>query len=227
VQVELEKQTITKDIAVKYLSLYVGDADWSKHIDTLWARLARKHGEAQAKVLLKKTIACATMLPVYDRTKIPDNPENLLFWCPTYQQFNEKDWTEIFLEIVNKDEQIEGWRLECQRLGVVYPIVYAPWPRQAFNWLFKAAEESHQVTEENREQVEKRFERLVLTYGGLVICHIFQKEEYKIKKKVLNWRTGYFFERLIFDIYTIDQVLKIKKQELLKTNKTLVKQIQN
>jgi hypothetical protein len=109
----------------------------------------------------------------------------------------------------------------------VYPIVYAPWPRQAFNWLFKAAEESGQVTDENREQVEKRFERLVLTYGGLVICHIFQKEEYKIKKKVLNWRTGYFFERLIFDIYTIDQVLKIKKQELLKTNKTLVKQIQN
>lgn len=226
-QVELEKQTITKEMAVKYLSLYVGDADWSKHIDTLWSRLLRKHDESQAKVLLKKTIACATMLPVYDRTKIPDNPENLLFWCPTYQQFNEKDWTEIFLEIVSKDEQIEGWRLECQRLGVVYPIVYAPWPRQAFNWLFKAAEESRQVTEENREQVEKRFERLVLTYGGLVICHIFQKEEYKIKKKVLNWRTGYFFERLIFDIYTIDQVLKIKKQELLKTNKTLVKQIQN
>ena len=226
-QVESEKQNITKEIAVKYLNLYVGDSDWSKHIDTLWARLSKKHDETQAKILLKKTIACATMLPVYDRTKIPDNPENLLFWCPTYQQFSETDWTEIFLDIVNKDEQIESWRLECQRLGVVYPIVYAPWPRQAFNWLFKAAEESGQVTDENREQVEKRFERLVLTYGGLVICHIFQKEEYKIKKKVLNWRTGYFFERLIFDIYTIDQVLKIKKQELLKTNKTLVKQIQN
>jgi hypothetical protein len=135
---------------------------------------------------------------------------------------------EIFSDMqIAEDEKIEGWRLECQRLGVIYPIVYAPWPRQAYNWLYKASEESGQLNDDNRELIEKRFERLVLTYGGLVVCHIFQKEEHKIKKKILNWRTGYFFEKLIFDIYTIDQVLKIKKQELAKTNPTLVKKIQN
>lgn len=226
-QLDPQNQEITKEIAIKYLNLYVGESDWGRHIDALWFRLLKRHGEEAAKTLLKKTIACATLLPVYDRTKIPDNPENLLFWCPSYQQFNDEDWTSKFLAVIQRDEEIESWRLDCQRLGVVYPIVYAPWPRQAFNWLFKAAEESGHVNDSNKNLIEKRFERLVLTYGGLVICHIFQKEEYKIKKKVLNWRTGYFFERLIFEIYSIDQVLKIKKQELLKTNKTLVKQIQN
>ncbi len=226
-KIESQSREITKENAVKYLSLYVGESDWAKHIDALWSRLTKKNSEEQAKVLLKKTIACAVLLPVYDKTKIPDNPENLLFWCPSYQQFDDQDWTEKLLEVIERDLEIESWRLQCQRLGVIYPIVYAPWPRQAFNWLFKAAEESGQVNDDNREVIEKRFERLVLTYGGLVICHIFQKEESKIKKKVLNWRTGYFFERLIFEIYSVDQVVKIKKQELLKTNKTLVKQIQN
>lgn len=227
VQLDPKNYEITKEIAIKYLNLYVGESDWSRHIDTLWSRLVKKHAEDQAKILLKKTIACTVLLPLYDKTKIPDNPENLLFWCPSYQQFSDRDWTQDLIEVIQKDAQIEQWRIECQRLGVVYPIVYAPWPRQAYNWLFKAAEESGQVNESNKDQIEKRFERLVLTYGGLVICHIFQKEEFKIKKKVLNWRSGYFFERLIFDIYSIDQVVKIKKQELLKTNKTLVKQVQN
>jgi len=227
VQLDPQKQTLTKEVAVKYLNLYVGESDWGKHIDSLWGRLSKKYGDTEAKTLLKKTIACATLLPVYDRTKIPDLPENLLFWCPSYQQFSEKDWFSLLLDVIAEDEKIEQWRLECQRLGVVHPIVYAPWSRQAYNWLYSAAEASGQVNDSNREQLEKRFERLVLTYGGLVICHIFQKEEFKLKKKVLNWRTGYFFERLIFDIYSIDQVVKIKKQELSKTNPTLVKKIQN
>ena len=226
-QLDPQKQTLTKEVAVKYLNLYVGESDWGKHIDSLWGRLSKKYGDTEAKTLLKKTIACATLLPVYDRTKIPDLPENLLFWCPSYQQFSEKDWFSLLLDVIAEDEKIEQWRLECQRLGVVHPIVYAPWSRQAYNWLYSAAEASGQVNDSNREQLEKRFERLVLTYGGLVICHIFQKEEFKLKKKVLNWRTGYFFERLIFDIYSIDQVVKIKKQELSKTNPTLVKKIQN
>lgn len=227
VQVDPKNQTLSKDTAIKYLNLYIGESDWGRHIDALWTRLAKKHNESDARAILRKTIACATLLPIYDRTKIPDNPENLLFWCPSYQQFSEKDWFSLLLEVIAEDEKIEGWRLECQRLGVIYPIVYAPWPRQAYNWLYKAAEESGQLNDDNRELIEKRFERLVLTYGGLVVCHIFQKEEHKIKKKILNWRTGYFFEKLIFDIYTIDQVLKIKKQELAKTNPTLVKKIQN
>jgi hypothetical protein len=218
--------TLSKELAIKYLEIYVGDADWGHHIDILWGRLIKKYSEHQAKQMLKKVIACAILLPAYDKTKVPELPENLLYWCSTYNQFEERDWVKLLEKIVNKDIQIEQWRKNAQQLGVIYPITYAPYPRQAFNWLFQSAKDAGVVNEENQEQIRARFERLVLTYGGVIICHIFQKEEGAVRRKVLNWKTNYFCERLIYEIYTEEQVLKIKAQELKKTNPDLVKKIQ-
>lgn len=218
------------DISWRYLNLYVGELgkdEWNRHLSTLMGRLKRKMDPQLAKDQLRKIVSCAILLPAIDRTKIPDNPENLLFWCSSYDQFNQRDWVAEFAEVVKRDDEITDWRNTCQRLGVIHPIVYAPYSRQAYNWLFRWAEDSGDMTDANKAVLEQRFERLVLTYGGLVVCSLFQKEEGKIKRKVLNWRTGYFFERLIFDVYSLDQVIKIKKQELSKTNPTLVKQIKS
>lgn len=214
----------TKD-AARYLSLYVGESDWERHITERYKQLAKSSSEAQAKNDLRKSVACATLLPIYDRYKVPDPPENLLFWCKSFRQYGERDWEALLVETMERDTQIAKWRNQCQSLGIIDPIDYSPITRQAFNWLFSEAERSGEVTEENRQRIEQSFKRLVYTYGGAVICSIFQKHESSVRKKVLNWRSNYFFERLIFDIYSVDQVVKIKRQELKKTNPKLVKQI--
>jgi hypothetical protein len=33
-------------------------------------------------------------------------------------------------------------------------------------------------------------------------------------EKVLNWRSGYFIEKEIYKVYSLEQILKIKKAEL-------------
>lgn len=222
---KIQNDILDPDTAARYLNLYVGDADWMSHMGQLWNRLNKKYSEDQAKQLMKKTIACTTLLPAYDKTKIPETPENLLHWCSSYFQFNERDWFEELKQVISKDIQIEGWRNQCLALGIVYPLEYSPVTRQAFKWLYGKADEAGVITEENKETVVRRFQNLVFAYGGNVVCYVFLKHEGHIRK-ILNWRTGYFFERAIFDVYTIDQVMKIKAAELKKTNAKLVKSIQ-
>jgi hypothetical protein len=42
----------------------------------------------------------------------------------------------------------------------------------------------------------------------------------------LNYRTGYFVERVLLDVYDVEQIVKIKTVELGKTNPQLVKRFQ-
>lgn len=222
---KIQNDVLDPDTAARYLNLYVGDADWLYHMSQMWTRLSKKYSVDEAKQQMKKIIACAVLLPAHDKTKVPELPENLLYWCSSYSQFGERDWFDQLKQVISKDLQIEEWRNQCLALGIVYPLEYSPVTRQAFKWLYGKAEEAGEVTEEDKETIIRRFQNLVFAYGGNVICYIFLKHEAQVRK-ILNWRTGYFFERAIFDVYTIDQVLKIKKAELNKTNTKLVKSIQ-
>jgi hypothetical protein len=228
--VDTEIKTATSDsldakVAEKYLNLYVGDVDWAHHIAQVWGRLSKKHQPAEAGAIMKKTLACTILLPLYDRTKIPELPENLLYWVPSYTQFNERDWFALLKETMTHDLEIDNWRNQALSLGIIYPLDYSPVTRQAFKRLYDKAQEAGVINEANKADIVRRFQNLVIAYGGNVICSLFtDKHNYRLKK-VLNWRTGYFFEKIIYEVYTIEQVLKIKKAELAKTNPKLVKQI--
>lgn len=224
---EKEEFTISMDDAERYLNLYVGECEsgWKYHIGDTYSKFLKKSNAEDSKALMRKVIACSILLPTYDKSVIKTPVQNLLHWCHTWSQFNERDWVELLRIEIEKDKEIEGWRNQCLSLGVVHPIEYSPVTREAFNRLFGKAQDAGVITKENKADMVRRFQNLVLAYGGNVICYLFMKEEYKINKKVLNWRSNYFFEKLIFDTYTPEQVFKIKKQELAKTNPKLVKSV--
>lgn len=209
------------EVAEKYLTLYVGEADWSYHIGQVNARVKK---EANSAEQMRRIIACATLLPVRERSvKIePENPHTLLYTCSKFHQFQEQDWFKLYQEVVRKDLLIQDWRKQALSYGRIDPLEYAPYCRQAFNWLYGKAEESGCVTAENKEHIIRRFKNIVWAYGGACVSNIFLRHP-EVLKSVANWRTGYFFERAIFEVYTVEQVLKIKKAELEKTNEKLVR----
>ena len=45
--------------------------------------------------------------------------------------------------------------------------------------------------------------------------------------KVFNWRSGYFFEKQIHKVYTLDQICKIKSTEIAKINPKYIRKIEN
>jgi hypothetical protein len=100
-------------------------------------------------------------------------------------------------------------------------VEYVPMTRQALNWLMERVEDSPA-----KEATKTKMQNLVFAYGGATICNIFLKPEYQTKiNKIPNWRTGYFFERLIYEVYKPEQMLRIKEHELNKVDSKLVKKI--
>lgn len=228
---ELEKVvvqgTLPVPVAIKYLTLYLGVANWGDHINSLWNRFTRQNGlskEAMADKM-RRSVACALLLPTHDRSRLDrDRPENLLHRVSTWDQFKERDWFADFQAVVARDLQIKEWRKQALQLGIIDPVEDAVFCRQAFNWLFEQAQSSGCVTAETKDDIVTRHKNMVKAYGGAVISNVFMRHE-EVLKKVLNWRTGYFFERAIYDVYTSEQVLKIKRVELTKTNSRLVKRV--
>lgn len=219
------ERTLSLEEALKYLKIYNADIDWSLHLSRLNSKFQYKISDPQErKAFIRKIIACTILLPTYDKWRITDPPENLLYGVSSFDQFNDRDWVAELFKIIEEDKDIEAKRNECLSLGIVHPLEYSPVTRQAFNWLFDKAKDANAVTEDNKDAMVKRFQNLVYAYGGNVICYIFMKEEFKVKK-ILNWRSNYFFERLIFEVYDVNQILKIKKQELTKTNKKLIRTV--
>lgn len=222
--VDVDEFKLSKKDAIKYLTIYVGESDWEINIDRLYARLSKNLGKDETIPMMRKILSCTILLPTYNKAIVPDVPENLLHQVQYWHQFGEKDWAKLMSEVVDRDHNIVTWRSQCQSLGVVYPIEFSPMTRQAHNWLFAEAEKAGVVNAQNKASISSAWERLVLVYGGMVICNIFEKQKFKLKK-IYNWKTNYFFERLIFDVYKPEQVFKMKKQELEKTNPTLVRKI--
>jgi hypothetical protein len=217
-------ESLPTNVADMYLRIYVSDIDWKPHIAKFWANTKNKITEDDsAKMHMRKSIACASLIPIYDKKVIPDPPQNLLFWCPTWSQFNERDWVHMYKKVVEDDIKIRNNRKKLLQYGVVDSIDYLPLTRQAFNWLYTKAEET-KVIGSNKEDLIKKFENLVKIYGGAVICNVFAKHETNISK-VLNWRSGYFIEKEIYKIYTPDQISKIKQTEISKIDPKYVKKL--
>lgn len=217
------------DVANKYLQIYNSDIDWLPHIKEVLGRLRASGSKDAADAEMRKRLTCAILLPYYEKNSLQNPPQNLLYYCHKWSQYTSRDWEKEFDEILTKDKKIESIRTKCLDLGIIYPLQYNPNTRQAFNWLYDEAVASGDLTDDNKADITKRLQNIVYAYGGVVVCSIFQKPELKTKiKNLSNWRSGYFFERLIHEIYGEDELIKIKTHELNKTRNTdpkLIKKI--
>lgn len=214
-------------VASKYLTVYLGPASWPEHLQAVWTRYQTGEDKADGDALVQKmreTIACAVLLPAYDRTRPIERPENILHRCSQWEEFGQRQWFPEFQKVVARDVEIVGWRNQALSLGVIDPLEYAPYTRQAFRWLMEKAESSGCVTDETKEDITRRHANMVKAYGGACISNIFVKHAGDLEK-ILNWRSGYFFERLIFRLFSPEDVMKIKRTEIAKTNEGLVKKV--
>ncbi len=217
------------ELADKYLRIYNADIDWEIYIKQLAGRLKTASPNTFVEEMQKR-ISCTIMLPYYEKTVIQDPAQNLLFYCHKWSQYNDRDWVNEFRSVYVKDQAIEKIRAKCLDLGVIYPLEYNPNTRQAFNWLYEEAEASGAFDNDKKDLIIKKLQNLVYAYGGVVVCSVFSKPEFKTRiANFPNWRSGYFFERLIHDVYKEDEILKIKTHELNKIlnsqDKQLVKKI--
>jgi len=223
----VNEDTIPLDVAEKYLNLFLGKSDWSKNIKRMWSLTESKGWtEEQRKNHVKKAIACATLIPMTDNTTIPNPPEKLLFWCTSWTQFSEKDWFDLYKKNIKEDINITENRNKIIKLGVIEPVDVSPLNRQAFNWLYTKAKDKESLSDEELKALESKFFNLVKAYGGAVICNIFVNHKSNIEK-VFNWKSGYFFEKEIHKVYSLEDILKIKAAEIKKTNPKYIKRIQN
>ena len=221
--IAIRDKALPLDVAEKYLNLYIGEADWKTHISKLWMNLENKNKNSDiSKEDIKRAISCTMLLPTMEKTNIPDPVHLILFWCPTWNQYKERDWFSLFLEIVKKDLYIQTNQKELLSIGIIDPIDYSPLTRQSFNWLYTQAEQNGDLNEKNKDLVIKKMQNLVRIYGGAVISNVFQNHK-SVVEKVFNWRSGYFFEREIYNVYTFEQIKKIKKTEIEKLNPKYVK----
>ncbi len=216
---EIMNNKLELEDAVKYLSIYLGESseDCLSAIQKLWPRLEKQLGSAKAAIRMKELVSFCVLYETHTKSKLPDKPINLLFYCQKYDTLEDREWWPLFSKIIEEDKQIEKIRNFCLNLGVVHPIEYSPRTRQALNW----------VTDLSGDNVDRKAIRsLVYAYGGNVICNVFDKDKESFKIKKLPARnTVYFFERLIFDTYTAEKIVSIKKLELQNTSPKLVVQL--
>lgn len=221
----VDNSVLSLELADKYLKIYVADIDWKPHIAQLWNNSLKKNGnEIVAKDYIKRAISCATILPLVEKTQIPDPPSNLLFWCTRWKQFEQDDWFELLRSIVKEDIEIVKKRNKLLSLGIIDPIDILPINRQAFNWLYEKITSEESLSDSQISDAKVKVSNLIRAYGGAVICYMFMKHQHSVDT-VLNWRTGYFFEKKIHLEYNLDQIIKIKKTELSKVNQKYVKNI--
>jgi len=220
----LQEKSLPLNLANKYLKLYIADIDWEPHIASLWRNAKKKYGnENVAKEYVKKAVACATILPLIEKTSIPNPASNLLFWCTGWKQFNEQEWFNLLLDIFQEDLNISKKRNKIIQIGIIDPIDVSPLTRQAFNWLYERCLEED-MDYSARRDVREKFTNIVRAYGGAAICNIFTKYKKNVDD-VMNWRSGYFFEKQIHKVYTVDQIVKIKKAEINKMNIKYIKKV--
>lgn len=210
---------LSHDVAVPMLNLYVFPLDnWWHHVENrLYPQLRKKHKEEEAISQIKDVVSFTILFPAYDRTVQIDRvcPENNLFKWMWFDQRSRMDWFKKLQTVVKFDYDVSLWRKEVLDHGIINPkaIAYQPLARQAFNWLCQKSEDSEELTDDARE----KFERFVMAYGGAAICYLFEEKRRDIEN-IVNWRSPYFVERLLYRTYTVEQVIEIKRKEFAKTN---------
>lgn len=218
----VEDDVLLGNVAEKLLSLYVYPLDnWADHALKLRNTLQSKTGnEKWANETTKRSIAFTILLPVIEPGfKLnPDSPQRLLFGCSKFSNFKEGDWFGELKKVVAQDHLISKRREEIIKIGYIDPIDYHPHSRQAYRWLLEESEKEGSLTPE----VRTKFRRLVMAYGGMLLNYVFAKYPKKIED-IPNWRTGYFVERLVHDVFEYDQIVKMKQLELDKSNPKWVK----
>lgn len=215
--------TVSFDLAEKYLTLYIGECDWKEKIGQLWTVQKKKiQNEDKAKDFVKKSIACTCLSPIVNKVNIPDEKHVLLFWVSGWPQFNERDWFAMFQDVVKKDIEIEKSRRKIIQLGIFDQIDMSPLTRQAYNWIYDRLDKENFSSEDKKTEAVEKIKNLVKIYGGAIICNLFTNYSSHVDK-VLNWRSGYFIEREIYKVYSIDQIMKIKSAEINKTNKNYIR----
>lgn len=223
----IEDDTLSIDVADKYLRIYVADIDWKDSINKLWEMFFKKTSNPEnAKALVKKTISCTILLPFTDKTPIPDPPTNLLFWSTKWDQFSKDDWFDNLKKVIKEDIEIANNRNKLISIGVISRIDVSPMTRQAFNWLCEKYLDKKYSNTENIPDIKEKFSNLVKVYGGAIICNMFVSHKSNVEK-VFNWRSGYFFEKEIHKVYSLDQIQKIKITELKKINSNNIQKIHN
>jgi hypothetical protein len=217
--------TVSFDVAEKYLNLYIGEADWKEKIGQLWTVQKKKiKDEDKAKEFVKKSVACACLSPIINKVNIPDEKHVLLFWVSGWPQFNERDWFALFQDVVKKDIEIEKSRKKIIQLGIFDQIDMSPLTRQAYNWIYERLDKESFSSEDKKTEAIEKIKNLVKIYGGAIICNVFTNYGLNIDK-VLNWRSGYFIEKEIYKVYSLEQIAKIKMAEINKTNKNYIRSI--
>ena len=169
VQQAIDNNSLPINVAEKYLKLYVADVSWQDAIATLWKNSINKiQNQEAAKEHVKKAISCATILPLMEKTTIPDPATNLLFWCTGWAQFCKNYWFSLYLDILKEDIKINETRNEIIRLGIIDPIDISPITRQAYNWLYQKAEEIEDMSKVDAPLLNAKLTNLVKAYGGAV-----------------------------------------------------------
>ncbi|NBP58905.1 hypothetical protein EBU71_20640 [bacterium] len=222
----LEGNSLSIELAEKYLNIYLGEANWSEKISQLWTVQSKKHGEEKAKEIVKKSIACACLSPVINKVTIPEENHVLIFWVSGWPQFHERDWFAMFKEVVKIDIEIEKNRTVVMQSGIFEQIDIPPMTRQAYNWLYEKLDQEKFNTLDQKDKCVTKMKNLVRVYGGAVICNLFTNYHSNIDK-VLNWKSGYFIEKELYKIYSLDQIIRIKNAEIQKTNSNYIRKISN
>ena len=225
----LNDNKLTKEIGEKLLTIYLGeDENWWECVNRLHKQLLKKKGEKDTANdvadRLKNVVSFAILMQSHDRSIRIDreHPQNNLFWAVGYHQLEQKDWLEELKRVVKKDVEIANSRKQILQLGVIDPIEYHPYSRQAYKWICEAAEATNIDLNPTRKSKYRKF---VMTYGGAVVSHVLYKNRPLVDRRVVNWRTTYFLERAIHEVYQLDQILKIKENDLKSTNPDWVKQV--
>lgn len=220
----VSNNALTVELADKYLTLYLGESDWPEKLAQLWSVQKKKLGEDKAKEFIKKSVACACLSPVVNKSTIPEENHVLLFWVSGWPQFNERDWLSLFKDTIKVDMQIEKNRALILKEGIFDHIDIPPLTRQAYNWLYERLDKESFSSHDKKEEAVTKMKNLIKIYGGAVVCNLFTNYSQHVDK-VLNWRSGYFVEKEIHKIYSTEQIIKIKKAEMQKTNSNYIKTI--
>lgn len=216
---EQVKGKLELETAVKYLSVYLGETpeECKSALNILWGRLSKQHSTAVASAKMKEIISFTVLYESVTKSRLPEKPINLLFYCQKYDSLNEREWWPLLAKVIEEDKQIEKVRNFCLNLGVVNPLEYSPTTRQALNWL-----KDRRPANDTSTSTQK-LKSLVYAYGGNVVCGVFEKDKELFKiKRLPDHDLTYFFERLIFQFYSAEKIVKIKKLELDKTSPKLV-----